>query len=670
MLSVNKLTFVALSLFFLGTTFVWLQLDHSPATWDDAIYLNGSLSMYDALTERGIVAFARESVKVMRAKPPLIAIVPAPLYLVLGRDPRAARLVNLVFLFLTLAAVYCITRRYGGDSAALLAVYVAGTMPMVYGLSRWFLTECAVTAMVCVCLWLLVDIDRDYRIRKVILLGVACGLGLLAKASFPLYVTIPLVFFAWTGRAAGKRMNLAAFALPVILLAAPWYAFNYSSALQTAMIAGTPETAHVYGWGNILSVGSAGEWLLNLANAGPVLYCLLLAILLLARVRSAGGPARKGLLLCGLWALPILFLGLSHYRDVRWAAPLFPALAVGIGILLGPLLQRRGVALAACVLLSVPLIGMLQSSFHLFGNGDFRMGGLLLRQERFSYGSAYNRTIWPHHDILADIARRHLLSPGGRTSLMVATDSPHFNADTFHLAAAASRLAFDVSTSAYDTDRGALLHGVREFDYVVYREGGEEISPFNRFGGDVVKEVRESGRFVELPIARVLPDGGIAHVFANLRLLESGAFLRGGMPALERAASVPSCSVTFGGRLRLTGFSLGRAPNGLRAQFRWQCLRPLDFNYRSFVHALDEHGGAVNLDHQILNDERPAVEWRTGDVAFESLLIPFADLPGQKSYKLRFGLYRRDTGDRLVIDASTLPLTDGQTAVLVGEAPQ
>jgi len=40
-----RLIFVFLSLFFLGTTFIWLRLDRSPAGWDDGYYLTNSLVM-------------------------------------------------------------------------------------------------------------------------------------------------------------------------------------------------------------------------------------------------------------------------------------------------------------------------------------------------------------------------------------------------------------------------------------------------------------------------------------------------------------------------------------------------------------------------------------------------------------------------------------------------
>jgi len=189
----TRIVFVLLVVFFLGATLAWIVRDRVPPTWDDAIYMNASVAVYDALADGGVPAFLEKSLTAMTRKPPLIALLPTPLYLVAGRDPRFAPAINLLFLFLTLFAMYRIAAHYAGAGAGLTAVWVAGTMPMIYALARWYLVESGLIALVCVCIWLLIELDAAYSTRKVLLLGVACGCGLLMKASFPLYVAVPAV---------------------------------------------------------------------------------------------------------------------------------------------------------------------------------------------------------------------------------------------------------------------------------------------------------------------------------------------------------------------------------------------------------------------------------------------------------------------------------------------
>src|SRR3989442_15345967 len=108
----HRIAFAALTFFFLGTTFLWLRLDRSPPSWDDGYYLTNSLVMYDALADGGLLGYAKKSLTVIATKPPLIALLPTPVYLIAGRDSRAAFAVNLVSLLAMFAALYRMGKIY------------------------------------------------------------------------------------------------------------------------------------------------------------------------------------------------------------------------------------------------------------------------------------------------------------------------------------------------------------------------------------------------------------------------------------------------------------------------------------------------------------------------------------------------------------------------------
>lgn len=92
--------------------------------------------MFDALTNDGLFGYAKRSLSVMGAKPPLIAILPTPIYLLVGRRWHTAYAVNLIFLLVIFAVIYKIGSRFGSRRAGLLAVLVAGTMPICIYRSR------------------------------------------------------------------------------------------------------------------------------------------------------------------------------------------------------------------------------------------------------------------------------------------------------------------------------------------------------------------------------------------------------------------------------------------------------------------------------------------------------------------------------------------------------
>ena len=659
--------FVTLTLFFFSITVAWLRLDRSAPTWDDAYYLTRSIVLFDSLADGGIPLYAKRFLQLMNTKPPLVAALPTPVYLLAGRKFRAAYSINLVFLFVIFFSLYRMGKRYARPGAGLFAVFVVGTMPMVYSLSRWFLVECGLTAMVCAAMCLITEWDDSYSPLMASLLGVICGLGVLLKASFPAYVLVPLLWFAvGAHRSLLRPSTLAALGVPVILIAGPWYAVNATQALRTALNAGSAKTATFYGTGEIFSARDIWNYLVNVANAAPILYVVAAALLALAARPLIKSEARRGLLLCALWAVPLALFTFSHYRDLRYAAPCFPALALALGILADVTIQRYGRMAFALLLalLTLPLLSMMQTSFGIPSGRPLELGGLLFVQPRLGYAQKYRRVNWSQPQILADIARLGSFQDRERKLLVVANDEVRFNADNFQLAAAQERLPFDIATTAYKQDLVSLLSLVDSAAYFIYREGGEpQGSPFNTLGPAAIDHVRGSSKFRELPIATRLPDGAVVHVFANAvpgRSRRSGAFLRAGL------ASVPTCRVTFDDKLQLTGFSMARTLEGLEVRYRWHCLRPLDRDYWCFTHILNDTGQVIGyLDHPILNGDPPMSEWNTGDEAIETLVFPLPQAEsGKKEYRVRLGLFQQATGDRLRITASDFPLDQGQTAAM------
>lgn len=551
---------------------------------------------------------------------------------------------NLACLLSLFAALYRLGKRYASRRAGLIALCIAGTMPIVYGLARWYLVECGLTAIVCLAIALMSDWHDSGGLWKGFLLGVICGLGLLMKFSFPVYVLIPLLYFA-----VRERRALLAFALPAAALALPWYLVNFRHALDTALLAGSGETGKLYKTGNIFSLADIGRYFENVFNAGPTLYFVALPLLMLALFRTVRPAGKRGLLVCALWGSPILFLAFGHYRDLRYAAPLYPALALALGILADAALDKRGAAAAVYLSLGLAMLSMLQTSF---GNTRFELGGLLFVAPRLDYARKYNRTAWPHQEILADIYRAAKFNGGERKTLILGTDSVNFNANNFELAVLQKRLPFQVRTTAYETTLSTLIQLVDSAAYFLYEEGARGAAPFNTLAADAIKEVRESGKYTELPIARQLPDGGTARVFANT----SSSQLT--------STDIAKCNVTFDDKLRLTGLSVQRTPEGLEVKYRWRCLKPLDRNYWCFTHIVDGKGAVAGyLDHQI------ASLWNAGDTAIEKRAFRFSEAQKNESYRLRLGVFDHSSGDRLPITASDFPLTDRQTATVVSETP-
>ena len=657
-----------------GASLAWVLLDRTPPSWDDGYYLTKSLEMYDTLADKGVTGYAVKFLTVMKTRPPLIAALPTPIYLVVGRKHRAAYAVNLLFLAITCGAVYGIARAYAEPRAGLIAVSALTSIPVIYSLSHWYLVECGLVALVCSAVYLMAGWNESSRAGRAGMLGIAFGLGLLMKASFLFYVAIPFGYFILRWRQSALRTKPAAAFLAACLIAAPWYAVNARGMMHDLLRAGSAETATVYGTGAAFSASAMGRYMSEVGNATPWLYLVALALLVGTSAASLDHNTRRGLVLGLLWLSPVIFLTMGHYRDIRYAAPLYPAVALMLGWLADAAIRRRGAIVTAgvCIVLFLGWLSMIQSSFGAPGT-RLNLSGLLLSAPRLSYARPYDRVPWPHSAILAGIYRLSQFNGGERRSVLLGTNSVRFNADNFALAAVEDRLPFEIATTAYESDATALARALERASIFIYKDGGErDESNFNILGHTAIRQALAGSRFAELPLSRALPDGGVLHVLQNTtantatnrRFEAAGAFLSAGLD------QIPSCSVTFADKLQLAGIGVSRVSRGIEVKYRWRCIRPMDRDYWCFTHIVDQKGKVIGyLDHPILNGQPPTSAWKLGDVAVERLVF---QLPQEDSgaYDLRVGAFHSESGERLLISESTFPVIQKHTAAVIGSSRQ
>jgi 4-amino-4-deoxy-L-arabinose transferase-like glycosyltransferase len=142
----------------------------------------------------------------------------------LGRHWHAAYLVNIGSMILLFAAVYDLARRWWNNRPGVFAVLIVGTMPLLYGLATWFMVEYTLTAVAAAAVWLLVESDGMARRGVVVLFGVVCGLGLLLKASFSMFILFPFLYF-WI-KSRDRLRSLLYASIPCLIVALLWYAIH------------------------------------------------------------------------------------------------------------------------------------------------------------------------------------------------------------------------------------------------------------------------------------------------------------------------------------------------------------------------------------------------------------------------------------------------------------
>ena len=491
---------------FAASTLLWLKLDRAPPNWDDAWYLTNSLTVYDALTQGGVVGYLTKLNSVFGFKAPLIAALPAGFYLLLGRHWHAAYLVNIVAMWALFAALYRIAKRWWSARAGVFAIAIAGTMPLLYGLARWYMVEYVLTALVAVAACVLIESEGMKRERLVVLFGAICGFGLLLKISFPLFI-FPLFAYIWlTSGRRGRPLLLAA--LPCVFLALPWYAGHLKGTVANALDAGFGAPAAIQGTGAIFSISTIATYLSHVAANGVSWYfCGLAAVLSVGAVVRRQHTKKTTAPLLFAWLLPFAIFVFGGNKDVRYIAPVLPAAALMLAWLLDSNLPHNGKGVAAAaLLLTFPMLQMFAVSF-----------GVPYQTPDDGYAHRFSRAEWPHDEILKLIAANTTLRYGEKPMLLMGADRGSFNADNLELSVIALQLPFYVETTAHEKELETLRRRLAQTAFFIYKEGGEAESPaFNPYIDELVRSVAESRQFQRIPYERRLPDGGFARIYKNL----------------------------------------------------------------------------------------------------------------------------------------------------------
>lgn len=302
-----------------GAWHVWTN--QAPPAWDDAWYLEISFRLYHALA-RGLTDFAREWAGAFRIKAPLVSLLPLPLYAVFGPSERVAVWTSLMMHGLSCLLGAAAARSFWAEhprreAIAALSASLIALIPLLYGLSRLFLVESLLTALVCALVWRLSLGRREPP--EGARLGGLLGLGLLAKVSFPLFPAgVALLSRRSWRQHARHALFLAAG------LASTWYAFNLPYVLGFAWSAGFGRIGADYAGAGPLAfpgrlAAQALSWPLALVGTG---------VIAAAAAREQRALLDRGTRLTLAWLAPLAVFAVGANAEPRLTAPALPALAL------------------------------------------------------------------------------------------------------------------------------------------------------------------------------------------------------------------------------------------------------------------------------------------------------------------------------------------------------
>ncbi|HPQ68646.1 MAG TPA: glycosyltransferase family 39 protein [bacterium] len=269
--------------------------------------------------------------------PPLYYLVSIVTHHLLGMGKQASIAANIPFWIALLLGTFGLTRRItNSPAAALLACLLVGTYPLTSSMSRMVMLDFALAGMVALAMWLLVESDAFARRGMTIAFGIVCGLGMLTRSSFVIFLAGPtMVELIRAGRRSRLpetdvpwRKWLTSFGVAMglgLLIAAYWYSQNLSMKLANGVFRVSNEAANHPD----ISFFSLKGLLFYPYALTDMAISPWLTIPLLAALPGLAAHKWPHRLFMAAWiVVPYLFFSNLDWKLARYVIPLLPALAV------------------------------------------------------------------------------------------------------------------------------------------------------------------------------------------------------------------------------------------------------------------------------------------------------------------------------------------------------
>ena len=449
-------------------------------SWDDAFYVNMAIRFYDALCHGGPRGFLASYMCDFPGREPLIGVQAIPLFALFGRSVPSALLANCFISIVLSVFTYRFCRRFWPPAVGLAAIVVLCQFPLIAGASHAYLREYGAVALTVVTADLLAASKNLTSRRHVVLLGVLAGIGILYRILYPVYVGGLYLVAIWPRlrlalRSPERRAEafslLRALALIVGIgaLVAFWYWRNWRHAVSFALGSAWGAVGKDYGSAHALSWAVLGPYFAGILRNGVSRWSLLILGIGLAgsgialwrkRLRLAELLPAQGWALLGGWVIPFVIFLMGQNKLLRFIAPLLPAAAIALAVLLWGASKafRGGSALAALVLLS----------------GLFSIASPIYREA--SHGRWWQDPDIPtYRELFRQIGAIEPSAPGKGPAILLLSDTASFNCDLFQLRAEMERFPCQVYSSVrLRYSEKLLAQAAGEADYVLVKQGGDK----------------------------------------------------------------------------------------------------------------------------------------------------------------------------------------------------
>jgi 4-amino-4-deoxy-L-arabinose transferase-like glycosyltransferase len=382
-----------------------------PTAWDESWHTAISFEKYLDLTGHQVNLDNYPLLKERSLRyPQLIHWTPAPFYFLFGLTQDVGAFSITIYLILLIIFTYLIGKEIYDKKVGLIAAILVSFYPLAYGLSRLFLLDLPVAAMLTATVYFLVKYQKTKRHRHILPILVCIALGALTKQTYLVFVALPLTYMIMRTNKEkilnafhGKRKYYSMGLTLIFLTTAIIYFLRLSGPYLLGIF------LRGLSW-DTFTIGIKEIWLARIAQI-PRLILVLTAISLVFYKKLS----EKTLFL--LWIfIPIIFVAATGIpTGGRYLVPIIPA----VSILSTWLILQIKRPLITCTVLAI-ILGQLLFTFAGLTYGDKNLN---------AYGVSIHspqNIDWKIEEILRTVNRTN---PNAK--VFIAFNLQNFNAHSF-----------------------------------------------------------------------------------------------------------------------------------------------------------------------------------------------------------------------------------------------
>jgi len=174
-------------------TILWLQRNTFPPGSDESYYLYVSIEYYELLTNPDISSL-KEFIILNEFRPPFRLLFTLPFYALFGVSRDVAVGTQIIFQFILFLSTYLICKKMFTREVGLLACFIVATTPILFGLSRNFISDLPAAAMITLSIYLLLKTQYFTNKRFSFIFGFVLGLTILIKIESLMFLLFPILY--------------------------------------------------------------------------------------------------------------------------------------------------------------------------------------------------------------------------------------------------------------------------------------------------------------------------------------------------------------------------------------------------------------------------------------------------------------------------------------------